>query len=81
MARKYYQTFTVESRYSFPIDMLRYDNCFPQTERDSGEITESIIGMKGFSVGVGRFVEYKHVQPTIARWDSFGCKVSDIQIR
>ena len=81
MARKYFQTFTVESTFSFPIDMLRYDSCFPHTERDSGEITDSITSFKGFSVEVGRYVKYKNIQPTIARWESFNCKVSKVETR
>ena len=38
MARQYYSIAAVTCEYAFPIDMLRYDRCWPVTEQDSGNI-------------------------------------------
>lgn len=78
---KYHQTFTVKSRFSFPVDMLRYDSCFPCTQSDASEITDSIMQLDGFEVDVARNVGRKNDQPTIARWESFSCQVSNIETR
>lgn len=80
MAKRYYQTFTVESNFSFPIDMLRYDGCFPASEVDSGVISRSLTDFeRPVKVKIGRWVHGKgYSEPTIGRWESFGCKVSEI---
>lgn len=73
------QTFKVSGRFTFPVDMLRYDNCFPYMEKDSAEITKAMmVNVSSWEVTLQRFISYKD-QPTIERWKSFGCKVSDIQ--
>ncbi|MBP7934223.1 MAG: hypothetical protein KA354_06195 [Phycisphaerae bacterium] len=36
--------FEVVGHVPFPIDMLRYDSCFPATVQDSKAITESLEG-------------------------------------
>ncbi len=62
----------------FPIDMLRYDSCWPAHE--DGKITHTFHG---------RFVEEKRAEPaeieltglrepTKGRWESFGWKVIEI---
>lgn len=82
MAKKYYQTFVVETGFQFPIDMLRYDRCFPDSKLDSCLIILSLTGMRNpIKVKVGRYVRIKSDKPTVKRWESFGCKISDIQIR
>ena len=82
MAKKYYQTFVVETSFQFPVDMLRYDGCFPASERDSGVIILNLSDMRSpINVKIGRYVDGKHSKPTIERWKSFGCNISDIQIR
>ena len=64
MTRSPYVTFTVEGAGSFPFDMLRYDGCYPRSERDSAAIkadgrrTVTLIARERFS-------------PTTARWESF----------
>lgn len=65
-------TFTVEGAGEFPIDMLRYDYCWPKQSKDSTAINAS-------------FQRQPHVrrQVTLAtngyvtteRWESFGWKV------
>jgi hypothetical protein len=82
MGRKYYQTFVVRSVFEFPIDMLRYDEAFPATEQDSGKIHRSIVDHdRSELIQVARFVENKSSMPTIERWQSFGCKITDIEVR
>lgn len=66
----------VEVGCSFPLDMLRYDACFPATEQDSIKITESVRGFSGgpWSVQVHALSRNKpHWTP--ARWQSFGARL------
>ena len=76
----YHQTFVVtgRSRDRFPMDMLRYDECWPQEPSqipspDSQEYTAS--------VRMARYVSNETDQPTTARWDSFGWLVTNIVTR
>ena len=79
---KYYQTFSVKSRYQFPIDMLRYDGCFPASQIASAKITESLSACGGpVEVVLGRYVDRKGDTPTVDRWKSFSCEVSDVEVR
>lgn len=66
--------FTVEGNGDFPLDMLRYDQCWPKSES-----TDSI------NVAARRYTSKRQVTlvsikrlPTIARWESFGWKVVKI---
>lgn len=67
--------------YDFPIDMLRYDRCFPAEERCAREI-EMTLGYKsprdflGMEVHLEKTAE-KSWKPTAGRWESFGWKVID----
>ena len=78
-----YQTFVVKTGLPFPLDMLRYDSCFPADSQAALNIEESITrhtsGEKTFKLG--RFVRVKSESPTIRRWNSFQCHVSDIEKR
>jgi hypothetical protein len=67
-------TFTVEGSGNFPVDMLRYDICWPATEGDSHQVatpegvseasrTSRVVTLKGLKA------------PTLARWRSFGWMV------
>jgi len=71
MATQHIHVFTVQGHGRFPLDMLRYDRCWPAAETESGRIapnwsspedykTERAIQMKGLNV------------PTKDRWNSFG---------
>ncbi len=67
---------TVEVGCHFPLDMLRYDSCFPATEQDSVKIAESIRGFSGgpWTVHVQALSQNKsHWTP--ARWQSFGARL------
>lgn len=65
--------FTVEGVGEFPYDMLRYDSCWPATQRDVPVMTQPAL-----SPGIydKRSVQLRGVQPpTEARWASFGWTV------
>lgn len=71
-------TFTVEGGGPFPIDMLRYDQCWPRSEgEDSRAIEQSFP--QGRRVTGARYrvtlVTHASNRPTGARWESFGFKV------
>lgn len=60
----------------FPMDMLRYDRCMPNQERDAGMMTEYLRGPKTVIVRC-----YSTVQSppwTGARWRSFGAEIEPI---
>lgn len=75
---KYYQTFTVKGRGTFPFDMLRYDCCHP---RDSADVDE-MLSYRDVDryVTLKRYVQGPKNQPTLARWLSFGWKVVETSI-
>lgn len=63
-------TFDVEGQGQFPLDMLRYDLCWPASEADATMI----------NMGTGlRPVRLKGLKsPTVARWASFGWKAIEV---
>lgn len=81
MATQYLHRITVAVSLSFPIDMLRYDGCYPRTEQDAGKI-ERINHRHLDTTADDRLVEVekrgdKNAFFTDARWASFGCKIVD----
>lgn len=81
---KYLQVFTVESDFTFPTDMLRYDCCWPLSQRDATMIATSLAnhGQAAFKVELGRWVTTRKASPpTVERWESFNCKVSNTETR
>jgi hypothetical protein len=79
----YYQTFTVKGNGEFPLDMLRYDMCFPESQEDATIIANSFQSamFEHWHVTIGRHIRVKNDKPTIDRWHSFGCKVENIKVR
>lgn len=76
----YCHTFKVAGRFPFPVDMLRYDRCTPDSEADSGAIHNSITAAPGFDRGPIRLMRWdsnKSWAPTFGRWESFGWKVDE----
>lgn len=71
--------FTVTGHGVFPFDMLRYDRCFPATERDSHTVEHTTRGR--LATGEARTVTLTMADPkrlpTEARWQSFGWTVVD----
>ena len=78
-------TFTVEGRGAFPFDMLRYDNCFPDTSEDAFAIAETML--KNIPQAVRRIAlrsqhnKLKGHEITPARWASFGWHVIESYTR
>jgi len=70
--------FTVAPKWKlapFPIDMLRYDECFPATERDAAKIYHSINSdHDGSSITVACYCG-RGWRPTSRRWESFSWQI------
>jgi len=90
MAKKFIHVITVRSAglgklvFPFPIDMLRYDSCYPRTERDSGKIALARHGnRRDDDPGDIQLiaVETKAWRPTNGRWKSFSYDVVDHEIK
>jgi len=64
--------FTVQStERTFPIDMLRYDLCWPATSEDATRIHDEVTQPRQ-----PRSIKLKGLKlPTFARWHSFGWEV------
>ena len=77
-----HQTFTATWRGEFPLDMLRYDNCFPADSQAVSAIIASITGSSPLrrTAGLARFIRSQRTMPTAERWRSFGASISDIKI-
>lgn len=73
---KVYETeVTVEGRGAFPVDMMRYDTCYPATESDANAIRESFADPSGVTrVRLNRR-SVSDREPQYARWESFGWRV------
>ena len=82
----YRQTFEVEGKFHFPVDMLRYDCCFPASSEESGRL-ESALELSGgnrgdgWRVGLMRYTFDKGNLPTFDRWASFLASVDRASIR
>lgn len=71
---------TVSGSLPFPVDMLRYDRCTPNTEQDSNRILSSFDPMSGrVKLDVIRAGCPKTWSPTAARWKSFGWDVMEVR--
>lgn len=73
--------------YPFPLDMLRYDGCYPSRQEDVTAIYESVGAYRRdqpvsfLAVRVTRWSDAKGSGFTVGRWESFGCKVTEIRAR
>ena len=64
-----YETrFTVSGDFSFPIDMLRFDQCFPASQEDVRAISQKDSIRE---VNLIQYHEGKTSRVTPARWRSF----------
>jgi hypothetical protein len=73
---KYSQRFFVMGKGSFPVDMLRYDQCFPASQDAAVSLDSEIPGNR--SIELRRYVSDKTTVPTTGRWASFGWTVSNV---
>lgn len=75
--------YTVQGRGAFPIDMLRYDACYPATEQDAGLIEDLLrhphIDRNPHEVTIEthRTPRTHAVIVTWGRWESFGWTVTE----
>lgn len=78
MPKTYEYIYKVRGRGRFPLDMLRYDQCWPSREIDSHIIDGCEPGIQ-----VDAVVEIKsHLRTgTAGRWKSFGWRVTDEEKR
>lgn len=71
----YATQFEVVSKYPFPLDMLRYDACYPERSEDAATIGYSLDpeqqGGDSFVVRLIRFHKTRYWEPTVGRWSSF----------
>jgi hypothetical protein len=66
------RTFVVEGEGIFPLDMLRYDKCWPATADDVAEIAAAC---SFHGDGLRRISLVSDDYPTLARWESFNWTV------
>jgi len=76
--------FTATGVFPFPLDMLRYDTCYPHQQGDVSEIERSLdphLGssarQQGMQFRVTLASQIIH-GPTKDRWTSFGYTVTDV---
>ena len=85
MAKEVRHTFTVAPKsgqwvLQFPVDMLRYDYCYPASENDSAQIAfsfdlrKSKVKPSELEVTLCRYA-HRDWSPTDGRWESFGWEV------
>lgn len=75
---------TFSGRFAFPIDMLRYDCCFPASQEAAGRIVENLAGradLDGYTVRVAQFTDKKAeprwtVDPAARRARQTGARVA-----
>lgn len=79
--KKWLITYTVTGFGQFPIDMLRYDRSFPDSESESGKIAATFHGAGQWSVRLAMHGCTRADGPCEGRWQSFICKVSAIEAR
>lgn len=77
------KTFKVEGKWPFPIDMLRYDMCWPYRSKDSANIEASIRPLERLPDGsysthltcTVMLQTFHNVELTKSRWLSFMWRV------
>jgi len=74
----YKTTFNVTGSGYFPLDMLRYDRCFPDGVDSVTKIGEQTLGMDEVEgITIGKYHALKsQPQITVDRWASFGWYVT-----
>lgn len=82
MSKRLVFEFKVTGRSNFPLDMLRYDACYPGSQESVAEIQASFDPrermareQRGFEVTLRSQIS----EPTAARWNSFQWRVADVR--
>lgn len=81
MKRRKVETFTVEGGCRFPVDMLRYDGCYPESQQDAAKIEHAVDAMlvkDRLALGGITLRTAHDSAPTTARWQSFSWRVTHI---
>jgi hypothetical protein len=74
--------FNVTGSGQFPLDMLRYDSCYPATQTDVTKITDSIVDYRALGTRTVKVIcraSRKGWEPAAVRWASFGWTVSGVE--
>ena len=75
MAKRTHLTVIVSGFGPFPVDMLRYDACWPSSGRDAAALADTFSQKGAWSINVTR----ANTAPfTNGRWESFGVAVSPV---
>ena len=74
LAKVYLFRLTVKGSGEFPFDMLRYDGCFPEAERESGKLYYHASFEHPREIEL-HMVSFNDKGPTKGRWQSFGWNV------
>ena len=83
----YVTEFAVSGNGQFPIDMLWYDTCFPRTQEDVTEITNTlgpayrVTHRNTKPITLGHYGDSSKWVPTKERWSSFLWQVDTRSIR
>jgi hypothetical protein len=75
--------FKVKGSFRFPLDMLRYDACWPASPGDTGNMEASFDARSptGYEVELIHWAANAGWQPTVDRWASFGWYVVTGSVR
>jgi hypothetical protein len=80
MTKRFY--FNVSGQHRFPLDMLRYDACWPEGSEDASNISlYERATREPNSLGYRTVALCSGSEPTPARWASFGWHVTDVKMR
>lgn len=74
MAKNYRYEFAVSGNNPFPLDMLRYDCCWPRSSADVSKLSQAANNRTGSGIIEVTLVGTK--EPTVERWRSFGWHVT-----
>jgi hypothetical protein len=72
----YKKIVTVQGSGRFPTDMLRYDSCVPASEKDANALFQT----EDREVKVIQFCAEVSGVPSKARWESFGWKITAVNV-
>ena len=80
MGNIYLIRFNVTGNFEFPIDMLRYDACYPHQQVDVSAIDQVKRYHKMVTVTLEHTDVDKNWKPTTDRWASFGWRVEKTMV-
>lgn len=75
----YHHKFSVSGPAPFPVDMLRYDGCYPSTQDDTARLARAFRSpFSDMTIHLSTINDQRRWSPTVARWNSFGWFVNAI---